>query len=72
MTRTVRTVLPSALFETAEVLVTDCGHRHVRPLRHYRAGESLDCPFCDDELHGLRALLRPPDIGADVPGGGAV
>lgn len=48
--RIVVDVLHSAWWRNAEVIVLDCGHRHVRP-RGYSPpkGESLPCCFCEDE-----------------------
>lgn len=65
MTRAAKVVecLPSHWPDRAEVLVTDCGHRHLRPIGFYATGDTMHCPFCADP--------PPPDIGTDVPGGGA-
>jgi len=38
-----------AFHPRAEVLVTECGHQHVRPTGMKKVGEMLFCPFCDDE-----------------------
>jgi hypothetical protein len=68
--RAISEVLPSYYFAPyAMVLVTECGHRHVRPTAMaHKVGDMLACPFCEDAApHG-----QPSDIGADVPGGGAV
>ena len=69
MERAINEVLPSYYFAPyAVVLVTACGHRHVRPASMgHKAGGVLDCPFCDDQ-----SLNQPPDIGPDVLGGGAI
>jgi hypothetical protein len=48
--RTITELLPSLYFSpVAEVLVTACGHRHVRPTGMYHTGDTLRCPFCDDD-----------------------
>lgn len=47
--RRVATVLRSYYFHPyAEVLVTECGHRHVRPTGAYRSGDMIACPFCEE------------------------
>lgn len=36
--------------KVAIVIVTTCGHRHIRPIvPALQAGEDFDCPMCDDE-----------------------
>ena len=66
--RRVVQVMPSAHWpRNAVVLVTDCGHRHVRQ-RGFVVGSEIHCPFCGDTTRPA----QPPDIGSDVPGGGAV
>lgn len=46
--RRVTAVLTSAHWPNhAEVLVTECGHRHVRPKGSYIAGDVIECPFCE-------------------------
>ena len=46
--RRIDTVLDSAYFTNAEVLVTECAHRHLRPRGMYRSGDTLACPFCEE------------------------
>lgn len=42
-------VLPSLYFGPGgTVLITDCGHRHLRPAGQKAAGEMMRCPFCVD------------------------
>lgn len=49
MIRAVTEVHQSLYFHpAAEVLITTCGHSHVRPCGYRRVGDDLDCPFCDD------------------------
>ncbi len=49
MMRVVTEVLPSYYFGPfAEVLVTECGHRHVRPSGIRHVGDVMLCPFCED------------------------
>lgn len=48
--REIVAVLPSLYFHpAAEVLVTTCGHRHLRPTGMRKQGEMLHCPFCEDD-----------------------
>lgn len=75
MTRRVVEIYPSAWFTTADVLVTECRHRHVRPKGVYTVGSTLVCTFCELNrtfLSGPNQITVLPDIGSDVPGGGAV
>jgi hypothetical protein len=51
--RLISEVLPSYYFHpVAEVLVTECGHRHVRPTGMHQQGGMLHCPFCEDDQVG--------------------
>lgn len=49
MDQPVAEILPSAHWDTAIVIVLDCGHRHVRPATWtVHIGAAFDCCFCDD------------------------
>jgi hypothetical protein len=42
-------VLPSHYFPiVADVIVTSCGHRHLRPAGMVGVGQPMACPFCED------------------------
>ncbi len=45
----VRDVLPSYYWpQNAVVIVTDCGHRHIRPITmRPEIGAVFSCPFCE-------------------------
>jgi hypothetical protein len=43
-------VLPSLYFTRGEVLVTACGHRHLRPVGMLPLHAWMVCPFCTDVL----------------------
>jgi len=51
---TVAEVLPSYYWpQNAVVIVTACGHRHVRPIRPVTTvGDKFLCPFCLDNAPG--------------------
>lgn len=63
--RRIMQVLPSAHWpQNAVVLVTDCGHRHVRP-RGFVVGSVIHCPFCDDKPR-LPAMARLVDAHSGI------
>ena len=46
----VREILPSLWFPSAVVILTDCGHSHLRPNDgSVRVGQVWDCLLCRDE-----------------------
>ncbi len=56
---TVRETLPSYYWpQNAIVIVTECGHRHVRPITmRPDVGAAFHCPFCDS---GSSATTETP------------
>ncbi len=63
MNTVVDDILPSYHWpENAEVIVTRCGHRHVRPKGACKVGYTLDCPFCDETPQTVDAVREEPRI----------
>jgi hypothetical protein len=51
MTTTVVGVLHSAHWDSAVVILTACGHRHVRPARRVpKQGDSFECPYDEHKM----------------------
>lgn len=57
-------VLPSHYWpQNAVVIVTTCGHRHVRPMSPAtNIGDAFLCPFCMDKASAVDAVDPRADV----------
>ena len=53
-------ILPSFYFDGANVILTSCGHRHLRPKSMtFKVGQEFECPFEHDATpEQLKAIAK--------------